>query len=298
MRVSSFFAILILALPPVWGASNFELANSVRQGHALRIRIGGVERGEGWSAQWGEKRFRLFKQADGHLLGFVPVPATQPPGPIEITVREGEAVRHTVTVEVTDAKYQVRNLRVSTSTTGLQASPGEIERTNELLATVTEERLWQEPFAAPTPHCINSPFGVQTHVNGKATGAYHRGTDLLSPTGTPVRATAAGVVKIAQKWNMQGGMIGIDHGQGVVSTYLHLSKLAAEEGQSVQRGDIVGYVGATGFVTGPHLHFGIGVNGTFISAASWVPALRSCAAAGPVRPAASPRKSAAVKKKR
>lgn len=268
---------IILSVLALEAAPRFEIPASVRQGHVARIRIGNVERGDGWVAQRGEKTFRLFKQEDGHLLGFVPVAATESPGTFEVQIREGEVVRHTASIEVIDAKYLIRNLRVTTSTTGIQASPGEIERTNELLATVSEEKLWREPFGAPTPHCINSPYGVQTYVNGKPTGGYHRGTDLLSPTGTPVKATADGVVKIAQKWNMQGGMIGIDHGQGVVSTYLHLSKLAAEEGQSVKRGDIIGYVGATGFVTGPHLHFGIGVNGTFISAASWVPELRSCA---------------------
>ena len=273
---------------PLAAAPLFEVASRVRQGEAIRIRIGNVERGDGWVAQRGDKKVRLFKQEDGHLLGFVPVAAIDPPGSQEIKIFEGDSLRHTVAVEVLDAKYLIRNLRVRTSTTGIQPSPGEIERTNELLATVSEERLWREPFAAPTPHCINSPYGVQTHVNGKPTGGYHRGTDLLSPTGTPV--------KIAQKWNMQGGMIGIDHGQGVVSTYLHLSKLAAEEGQAVKQGDIVGYVGATGFVTGPHLHFGIGVNGTFISAASWVPALKACSIA-PGRRAAPARKKAAPRKR-
>lgn len=276
----------------------FRLAPSVLQGHALRIDISGAEHGEGWTAARGEKQFRLFKQDDGHILGFVPVAATEKPGRMEITIREGEAVRHTAAIDITDAKYAIRNLRVSTSTQGIKASPGEIERTNELLATVTEQRLWKEPLLPPTPHCMNSSYGVQSWYNGKPSGSYHRGTDLLSPTGTPVKATADGVVRIAQKWNMQGGMIGIDHGQGVVSTYLHLSKLAAEEGQSVKRGDIVGYVGATGFVTGPHLHFGIGVNGTFISAASWVPELKTCGAAPPRRtPAPAPRKAAPPRKR-
>ena len=77
-------------------------------------------------------------------------------------------------------------------------------------------------------------------------------------------------------FRLHGGTIGIDHGQGVVSTYLHMSKLALSEGTVVKKGDVVGYVGATGFATGPHLHWGLYVNGVPVNPSQWIPNVPRC----------------------
>jgi murein DD-endopeptidase MepM/ murein hydrolase activator NlpD len=78
------------------------------------------------------------------------------------------------------------------------------------------------------------------------------------------------VVKIVRLFNMHGGTVGIDHGQGVTSAYLHMSKFAATEGAVVRKGDLIGYVGTTGRSTAPHLHWGISVNGVHVNPLQWV----------------------------
>jgi murein DD-endopeptidase MepM/ murein hydrolase activator NlpD len=122
-----------------------------------------------------------------------------------------------------------------------------------------------------------SPFGVQRLHNGKPTGNYHAGIDQRSPAGRPVRSVAGGVVKIVGQFNIHGGTVAIDHGQGLQSTYLHLSAFAATAGAVVKQGDVVGYVGSTGRSTAPHLHWSLHVNGVPVNPAQWV-TLQPCAA--------------------
>jgi murein DD-endopeptidase MepM/ murein hydrolase activator NlpD len=102
------------------------------------------------------------------------------------------------------------------------------------------------------------------------TGNYHGGLDQRGPRGTPIRAIAGGSVRIARMFNIHGGTVGIDHGQGVTSFYLHMSKFATAEGATVAKGDVIGYVGTTGRSTAPHLHWSIAVNGFNVNPSQWV----------------------------
>ena len=268
-------------------AAEVKIPSRVAQGEVLRIEAQGA--GAGWTAEGLGRSVKLFPQGEGlAAVGLWPVAALDKAGPVRVIVKdESGRVAHEASVLVTDAHFRIRNLAPTKTMSSLKPSPGEIETAAKLVATVSEQRHWAEPLLAPTPACIISPFGVQTWYNGKPSGSYHRGIDLYSGAGTPVKATADGTVRIAQMWNMQGGMIGIDHGHGLISTYLHLSKLIANEGQFVHRGDVVGLVGSTGFSTGPHLHWGLAVNGVPVNGARWIRTMRPCGA-----PAAPARKKA------
>jgi murein DD-endopeptidase MepM/ murein hydrolase activator NlpD len=115
-------------------------------------------------------------------------------------------------------------------------------------------RLWELPFVAPRESRITSGFGhgrmFNEHVQSR-----HTGTDFAGAVGTPVRAPARGIVAIVDDFYLGGGVIYIDHGAGLVTAYLHLSGKEVAEGDTVQAGHVIGRVGATGRVTGPHLHW-------------------------------------------
>lgn len=112
-------------------------------------------------------------------------------------------------------------------------------------------------FIWPVEGRISGRFGRQRVYNGKP-GSPHSGTDIAAPQGTPIRAPAAGLVVFAEPdLYLTGGTVLIDHGHGVGSNFLHLSRLDVEPGQRVEQGDIIGQVGATGRATGPHLHWGL-----------------------------------------
>lgn len=114
--------------------------------------------------------------------------------------------------------------------------------------------LFEQPFARPRPSRITSPFGGGRMFNGTVTSR-HMGTDFAGAVGTPVAASNRGVVRIVDAFYLGGNVIYIDHGAGIVTAYLHLSKQLVAVGDTVQRGQTIGQVGASGRVTGPHLHF-------------------------------------------
>ncbi len=115
-------------------------------------------------------------------------------------------------------------------------------------------QLWTAPFVAPRDTRVTSGFGGGRTFNGTVTSR-HMGTDFAGAVGAPVRATNKGVVRLIGSFYLGGNVIYIDHGEGIVTAYLHLSKQLVAVGDTVQQGTIIGNVGATGRVTGPHLHW-------------------------------------------
>ena len=114
-------------------------------------------------------------------------------------------------------------------------------------------RLWARPFLRPRDSRITSTFGRGREFNGTVTSR-HMGTDFAGTTGAPVRAANRGVVRIVGRFYYGGNVVYVDHGTGLTSAYLHLSRQLVAEGDTVERGQVIGRVGATGRVTGPHLH--------------------------------------------
>lgn len=149
----------------------------------------------------------------------------------------------------------------------LERSKRERAQTLPVLNAFSPERSWSLPFHRAVPGNlrggVSSYFGLRRVFNGEPRG-YHRGLDLRGAQGTPIRACADGTVAIAADHFFSGNVVYIDHGQGVVTMYAHMSRIAARAGQHVKAGDIIGYVGSTGRVTGPHLHLGLCVQGVSV----------------------------------
>ena len=124
-------------------------------------------------------------------------------------------------------------------------------------------RQWTSAFIAPVAQPANSAFGTRSVFNGQPRSP-HGGADFASPAGTPVRAPNSGRVLIARDLYYTGGTVVVDHGQGLISLFAHLSKIDVKQGATVQVGEVVGNVGATGRVTGPHLHWAVKVRGARI----------------------------------
>lgn len=135
----------------------------------------------------------------------------------------------------------------------------EAARLDALWKTETPKRQW-DVFARPVAEEANSAFGSRSVYNGQARTP-HTGADFLSPAGTPVHAPGAGTVVIAGPLYFTGNTVVIDHGLGMYSMLAHFSAIAVHEGDLVTAGQVVGRVGATGRVTGPHLHWAVRLNG-------------------------------------
>ena len=124
------------------------------------------------------------------------------------------------------------------------------------------------PFAwpAPVPGRRSNTFGARRFFNGEARRP-HSGMDIAAPTGTPIRTPAGGHVTLVDALFFNGNTVVVDHGNGIVSLYCHLATTAVEAGDDVASGEVLGTVGATGRVTGPHLHFSVFVGGTAVDPA-------------------------------
>jgi murein DD-endopeptidase MepM/ murein hydrolase activator NlpD len=139
----------------------------------------------------------------------------------------------------------------------------------DYLNRITPEREWSGSFAAPSDAEISDVFGVQRVFNGK-TQSTHFGLDFRVPSGTPVAAMNDGTVLLARPMYFEGNFIVLDHGQGLLTLYLHLSEFKVKEGDSVKRGQIIGLSGGTGRATGPHLHVAVRWQGTYLDPAGLV----------------------------
>jgi murein DD-endopeptidase MepM/ murein hydrolase activator NlpD len=192
---------------------------------------------------------------------------------INATLASGR-VETTETLAVRAKAFPTRTLAVDEAFVNPPASESERiaaegARLTKLWATTTPARLWEGPFIRPVSDAANSAFGSRSVFNGQARSP-HTGADFLSPAGTPVHAPAGGTVVIAAPLYYSGNTVVIDHGLGIYSLFAHFSAIAVHEGDVVTPGEVVGKVGATGRVTGPHLHWAIRINGSRVDPLSVV----------------------------
>ncbi len=256
----------------------------VKQGEVLRVSCTGAET----SARMHGRTVPLFADntTAGSKLALMPVPVLEKPGTysLEILNQNGTAM-DTLSVQVIDAHYLKQNVSIGKSTAALKPSPGEQETITSFRESASPTRYWQDHLQLPVPGCLTSPFGVQRLFNGKPTGDFHAGLDQRGAQGTPIHVVTGGVVKIVREFNLRGGTVAIDHGQGVESIYMHMSKTAATQGQQLAAGDVIGYVGSTGRANGPHLHWTLYVNGVPVNPGQWVKVPPACTV-----PPSAPRK--------
>jgi murein DD-endopeptidase MepM/ murein hydrolase activator NlpD len=133
----------------------------------------------------------------------------------------------------------------------------------QAFAATDPNPLWSGAFERPTDTETSGVFGSARVYNGKKKGQ-HLGLDFRASTGTPVRATNAGKVILARPLYFEGNCVMIDHGQGLLTMYLHLSEFKVKEGDTVSKGQILGLSGGTGRATAPHLHFAVRWHGEYL----------------------------------
>ena len=223
------------------------------------------------SAKSNGRTIRLFAQSDGTNFGLMPISVKDSPGPasIEFLSKEG-ATLATEKFVVRATRFPSENVRLSPDIEALHSTPEEIQLLTGFRNEVSDSRYWQDPFEPPVEGCVTSPFGVKRLHNGKPTGEFHGGVDQRAPPGQAIRAIADGKVIFAQTFNVLGNAVGLDHGQGLGSMYLHMTRLTVADGAIVRKGDVLGYAGSTGRSTGPHLHWVLYANGVNVNPAQWV----------------------------
>jgi murein DD-endopeptidase MepM/ murein hydrolase activator NlpD len=204
---------------------------------------------------------------------FIPTTPLDKAGSKQVVVT-AEGSQQILPMQLGDRQFPTQNIWLDSSDNGTEPTDYEWDKVSAFKQLVTPQKFWNGAFLKPNEGEISSLFGIQRYYNGVfADDYYHRGVDYAGGTGSPVIAPAAGYIRlvgtVAQGFRLHGNTIGEDHGHGVVSIFLHLSEIYVKEGDFVKAGQVIGAVGATGAVTGPHLHWGLYVNGAAIDPVAW-----------------------------
>ncbi|AFZ23380.1 metalloendopeptidase-like membrane protein [Cylindrospermum stagnale PCC 7417] len=221
----------------------------------------------------GEKTYPAFEVSPNQYRALVPTTPLEKAGIRKFKVF-GDGQEQNLSVQVRDRKFPIQRINLPPGKSGLQATELELNRVAAFKALQTPQKYWNGLFLKPNKGRMSTIYGVRRYYNGKfANDYYHRGVDYAGAAGSAVVAPAAGRVamvgRVSQGFRVHGNVVGIDHGQGVTSIFMHLSRINVKEGDLVKAGQLIGAVGSTGASTGPHLHWGLYVNGLSVDPIPW-----------------------------
>jgi murein DD-endopeptidase MepM/ murein hydrolase activator NlpD len=261
--VTAWPLVCAVALLPLAAADDRTIdisahARSIRPGELVVLTIVPPAGSDPVQVRAFDRDIPTFRVRDRTWEALVGIDLDVRPGTYAVKVTAGTA-RAVYELLVERRTFPTRRLTVDEAfVTPPKSEQARIEREAALLAATwkapSPERLWSGPFVRPVTEPANSAFGTRSIFNGKPRNA-HGGADFLSPAGTPVHAPNAGRVVVARPLYFSGNTVIVDHGLGLFSMLAHLSTIAVHEGERISAGDVVGKVGATGRVTGPHLHW-------------------------------------------
>jgi murein DD-endopeptidase MepM/ murein hydrolase activator NlpD len=225
------------------------------------------------------RTLNFFQDADGTWVALQGVHVMLDPGyyPLTLngTLADGTPFAFSQMVYVQDGNYPYDPpLVVDSETVDVENTRPEDLQWKEITSPVTPQRMWSGMFAVPVPDyyaaCYPSRFGNRRSYNGSAYEFFHTGLDFCGQTGTDIYAAAAGVVVFAEATTVHGNATVIDHGWGVYTAYAHQSEILVNVGDHVEKGQLIGRVGATGRVSGPHLHWEVIVGGVQVDPLQWL----------------------------
>ncbi len=228
----------------------------------------------GTTVSFKDKRIAIFPYKDT-WIAMAGIGLKTKPGNYEFLIRQAEGPTEKVQITIEHKKYDEQHLTIKNKR---KVNPN--KKDSERIAAESSRkkyarRLYSESevkvdFIWPVSGRISSIYGLRRFFNEQERRP-HSGLDIAADEGTPIKAVADGTVIDTGDFFFSGNMIYLDHGQGIISLYAHLSKISVKPGDKIMQGDIIGNVGQTGRVTGPHLHFAVYANQTLIDPVFMLP---------------------------
>jgi len=222
-------------------------------------------------ARLGESPVLVMRQSD-HWMAFVGIPLSAQPGvALTLNVEERDGTRTSRTIQIGTKRYLTQRLKVAPEFVDLSDEDRarherERDHLNQVIHTFSPQAPASLQLKAPLSGRRSSSFGLRRVFNGQSRNP-HTGMDIAAALGAPVRAAAFGAVIDVGDYLFPGRTLVLDHGSGLLTLYAHLSSIEVEMKATVEAGQSIGRVGASGRVTGPHLHFSVYLNGTAVDPA-------------------------------
>lgn len=261
------FALPVQALQVVVTPANPQLGDTL----SVIIQVDG-NGGETPQVSLQQKNYPAFGIGNGRFRALLPTTPLEKPGARLLEVA-GDGQVQKLNVQVRDRDFPTQSIWLPPGK-DTEGTDAEFDRVDAFKALVTPEKFWDGKLLRPNSGEITTIYGVRRYYNGVfAQDYYHRGVDYAGAYGSPVVAPAAGRVSLvgreSQGFKIHGNVVGIDHGQGVASILMHLSRIDVKEGDVVKAGQVIGALGSTGASTGPHLHWGLYVHGQSVDPVPW-----------------------------
>ncbi|WP_392532925.1 M23 family metallopeptidase [Nostoc sp. C117] len=274
--LKGMFAILPITLAlPVDALQVKVIPTNPRLGDTLSVEINldNPQNGTNPTVATGKNTYPAFEVSPNQYRAFVPTTPLEKAGTRALQVT-GDGQVQNLAVNVQNRKFPIQRITLPPGKAGVDATEYELKRVAAFKALQTPEKYWSGVFLKPNAGRMSTNYGVRRYYNGTfAKDYYHRGLDYAGAAGSAVIAPAAGRValvgRVSQGFRIHGNVVGIDHGQGVTSIFMHLSRINVKEGDFVKAGQLIGAVGSTGAATGPHLHWGLYVNGQSVDPTLW-----------------------------
>jgi murein DD-endopeptidase MepM/ murein hydrolase activator NlpD len=264
----------LMSSPSHAGSGDLEVAiipDEISQGDAVFLTVRPVGPVKRIAGEWkGREVFFSEDDKGGAFFSLLGVDLDERPGEKKLSLRmedpAGNVSKERVSFRVRGKDFPVQRLTlpehmVTLSPENLARYKRERDVLRRMFASLQRERQWGQAFIMPVDGPVISPFGVRRILNEKPRSP-HSGVDLKAAAGVPVRATSSGMVSLVADHFFSGRSVFIDHGMGIVSMYFHLSEVRVGKGERVSLGQVIGAVGQTGRATGPHLHWGVRIQGS------------------------------------
>lgn len=272
MKVMNWLAgLCLLITSPVWAQGYVARTLDKPVPGGVAVVVLGVS-DQAPRAEYDGRKALVMRDSDGQWIALAGIDLKTKPGPQTLkAVVQGQA--RSVGFQVEQKSYKEQHIKLKDQR-HVDPDPAQLARFereykaqiaayNNFRTELPSNVMLDRPVDGGR---LSSPFGLRRFFNGQERNA-HSGLDFAVPQGTPVKAPAEGVVTIVDDYFFNGKTVFLDHGQGLVTMYCHLSAADVQVGQTVKRGQVIGKVGATGRATGPHLHWNVSLNGNRVDPA-------------------------------
>ncbi|MDJ0553393.1 MAG: M23 family metallopeptidase [Microcoleaceae cyanobacterium MO_207.B10] len=265
-------AIVIIVMPGYSQTVQITPTNP-QLGDTISVVIPQAETGSTPVVSMNGKTYPSFSIGQNKFRALLPTTPLDKSGTKVIQVTTDRGIQN-LSLNLQGRSFPTQSIWLPPDKESIQGTDLEFDTVDAFKKLVTPEKFWNGPFLRPNQGRVSTVYGVRRYYNGEfAQNYYHRGVDYADYNGASVVAPAAGRIALvgleSQGFEIHGNTVGLDHGQGVTSIFIHLNNISVKEGDFVKAGQQIGTVGNTGASTGPHLHWGLYVHSQAVDPVPW-----------------------------